>query len=121
MIAVLLLFACAHPTPHNGTPPTGQPLVLGEADANGNPTTLAPAVTDPKALYEGCKARVEGEEKDGECKENADCAVAGCSKEVCVTATAAPSINTLCDQQACFAVLNQCGCVAGRCSWSLKN
>lgn len=100
------------------------PLVLGEADANGNETVLmtapGPASLDPASLYAGCRARVEGEEKAGECTVDADCARAGCSLEVCVPATTAPSVHTMCDVQPCFAVLDVCGCVSGQCTWSLK-
>lgn len=128
MLFLLLTLACAHdpvepkaaePPPPTTTPPA-QPLVLGEADANGNPTVLiAPTQGDPKALYEGCKARVEGETKDGECTTAADCAPAGCSKEVCVPKSA--NVTTMCDVQPCFAVLDSCGCVSGHCEWSLKS
>ena len=124
----LLFLACAHdPAPAPATPArapaAGAPLILGEADANGNETILAPATTpaDPAALYAGCRARVEGAEADGECTADADCARAGCSLEVCVPASIAVNVTTMCDVQPCFAVLDTCGCVSGHCSWSLKH
>lgn len=130
MLSLLLLaLACAHdpveaPPPEPATPstpPSAQPVVFGEADAAGNPTVLiAPTQGgDPKALYEGCRARVEGETKDGECTTAADCAPAGCSKEVCVPKSV--NVTTTCDVQPCFAVLDSCGCNAGHCEWSLKS
>jgi eight-cysteine-cluster-containing protein len=127
MILLSLLWACAHdpveapPAPAEAPTPPVQPLVLGEADANGNPTVLiAPSgETDPKALYAACRERVEGAEKDGECTTDADCAPTGCSREVC--APKSVNVSTACDVQPCFAVLDHCGCVAGHCSWSLKS
>lgn len=134
MWTLLLFLACAHEPapasvpaeganpPATTAPAAGSTLILGEADANGNETVLSPGATttDPAALYAGCRARVEGVETDGECKVDADCARAGCSQEVCVPASVAVNVTTLCDVQPCFAVLDACGCVSGHCSWSLK-
>lgn len=103
---------------------TGADVMLGEADANGNDTILPGSTTvitnDPAALYEMCKARVEGEDKPGECKVDADCSRAGCSKEVCVPTAVAANVNTTCDKQPCFDVLESCGCTAGLCSWTVR-
>lgn len=134
---MLLLWACAHepeagpetkappaePTAVAEKPATTAPVVFGEADAEGKPTVLdlPGAGGDPQSLYAGCKARVEGQETDGECSTDADCARAGCSREVCLPAAQAANVSTTCDVQPCFAVLDHCGCVAGRCSWSLKS
>lgn len=124
------LFACAHgpadPPPAEAPKATAPatpsvPVVLGEADENGNPTVLDPGTTDPAALYAACRERVEGVGRDGECASAADCQPAGCSKEVCVSKTEASNTNTLCDVQPCFAVLDTCGCVDGRCTWSVKS
>ena len=140
MLALLLLFACTagpqEPPPAPAVPPAtavgkspgalptpASTLILGEADANGNETVLSGGATnlgDPAQLYGSCKQRVEGAEAAGECKVDADCARAGCSKEVCVTATLAPTVNTMCDTQPCFAVLDTCGCHEGLCSWTIK-
>lgn len=128
MLALLLALACAHApadsppatTPAATSPAAGStPVVFGEADANGNPTTLIPGTpTDPASLYGACRERVEGAEKDGECTTAADCAPTGCSREVCAPKGA--DLTTTCDVQPCFAVLDQCGCTAGHCTWTLK-
>lgn len=87
-------------------------------------TTAAQAsdapMADPATLYETCRGRVEGPERDGECESDADCATAGCSGEVCATADAVAGLMTTCEVRPCFAALDACGCVEGRCSWSLK-
>ena len=80
-------------------------------------TAPSPAPADPAALYASCRERVEGPEADGECATDADCAAAGCSREVCVSAATAAQIMTACDVEECFAVLSSCGCQAGRCQW----
>ena len=74
----------------------------------------------PAALYAACEGRVEGPEAEGECTADEDCARSGCSQEVCVPKAEAAGLMTPCDVQPCFAVLDQCGCVEGRCRWSLK-
>lgn len=91
------------------------------------PLTVPPPVGDriqpirtPRALYELCHDRLELPEAPGECAADADCAKAGCSGEVCVTAKAAADIATTCDYADCFTVLDTCGCVAGVCAWTLK-
>ncbi len=125
MILALLL-ACAHgpsdAKPSEPPPPTtAPPVVLGEADANGNPTYLGEAPpTDPAALYQSCRERVEGAEADGECTTDLDCTAGGCSGEVCVTVSTAATLNTTCDKLPCFSVLKSCGCSVGRCSWTLN-
>ncbi len=96
------------------------PIMLGEAGPGGEPTVLVPAPTDPTAADLACRQRVEGTSTDGECKVDADCARAGCSQEVCVTATVAPTLNTTCEKLPCFAELDTCGCVSGTCSWTWK-
>lgn len=84
------------------------------------PPPAAVDPTDPAALYGACRARVEGAESPGECTSDADCATAGCSGEVCTTTSAAAGVMTTCEVKACFSVLDRCGCVDGRCGWSLK-
>ncbi|MCB9758691.1 MAG: eight-cysteine-cluster domain-containing protein [Alphaproteobacteria bacterium] len=76
---------------------------------------------DPDEAYTACKARVEGPEADGECTTDADCTATGCSGEVCVPSKVAAELMTTCEVRPCFAVLDACGCHAGRCSWSIKN
>lgn len=136
MSLLLLLVACAHapadaPTPEPApapaatapaapSPPPSAPVVFGEADPNGNPTVLSTPPTDPAGLYAGCKVRVEGTESAGECTTAADCVAAGCSHEVCVAKAKADGLQTTCDTLPCFAVLDQCGCTAGLCTWTLK-
>ncbi|MBW2255419.1 MAG: eight-cysteine-cluster domain-containing protein, partial [Deltaproteobacteria bacterium] len=58
-------------------------------------------------------------EADGECNSDADCASTGCGREVCTTATA--DVMTTCEIRQCFSILDSCGCVKGRCTWSLKD
>ncbi len=69
---------------------------------------------------EGCLARTEGSSAAGECSKDAECAAAGCSHEVCVTAERAPTLVTTCEVLPCFKDLDVCGCHAGVCSWTLK-
>lgn len=96
------------------------PVILGEAGPAGETTVLPTLPADPAAADLACRQRVEGTSTEGECKVDADCARAGCSQEVCVTAAAAPTLNTTCEKLPCFAELNTCGCVAGTCSWTWK-
>ncbi|GDX81573.1 hypothetical protein LBMAG42_33840 [Deltaproteobacteria bacterium] len=103
------------------TAPAPEPVVLGalgEAGPGAELTLMGPA--DPAAADLACRQRVEGTSTDGECKSDADCARAGCSQEVCVSATVAPTLNTTCEKLPCFAELDTCGCVSGTCSWTWK-
>ncbi len=129
---LLLALACAHgPAEKPADPPPPEPappVILGEADAQGNPTVLGdpstPGLTappsDPRALYQSCRERVEGVEADGECTTDVDCTAGGCSGEVCVPVAAAVTLNTTCDKLPCFAVLKSCGCIEGHCSWTVN-
>lgn len=94
-----------------------QPLTLG-----GSPPPDATVQADKSnaELYAECKERVEGREVDGECTTDEDCVAAGCSTEVCMTKANAEGFTTTCDAQPCFEALDTCGCVEGRCSWSVK-
>jgi len=89
-----------------------------DAEAAATPDEI-PATSNASALFEECRTRVEGREKDGECQSDDDCSRAGCSSEVCVTTSLAAEVMTTCEVLPCFAVLDTCGCVEGRCSWSL--
>ena len=73
----------------------------------------------PAGVYAQCVDRVELPEQDGECKSDADCGSGGCSGEMCV-ARSLGAITSTCEVRACFGVLDTCGCVEGKCQWSLK-
>jgi len=109
-----------------GDPAPAPPAALVAAPATpalALPAALPPAALPPAdaaAAYAACRARVEEPEADGECTTDADCAVAGCSGEICTTAAAVGELMSTCEVDPCFAVLDHCGCQAGRCSWSLK-
>lgn len=103
----------ADPSTPVASPPPGEEPAAEPAGGVEGPS--------PASLYAECRDRVEGREKDGECSTDADCAKAGCSGEVCVTAALAPEVMTTCEGRPCFAVLETCGCVEGRCSWSLTD
>ena len=96
----------------------------GGAAASASTAGAVPATTAAsdavQALYASCKDRVELPAGPGECQSDADCARAGCGKEVCTTAKAAPAVMTACDDQPCFQVLDSCGCHDGQCSWTLQ-
>jgi eight-cysteine-cluster-containing protein len=124
---LLLVLACAHgpadPKPSDPPPPpVAPPVILGEADAEGKPTVLGePPPTDPAALYQSCRERVEGKEAEGECTSDLDCTAGGCSGEVCVTVKDAATLSTTCDKLPCFTVLKSCGCISGKCSWTVNS
>ena len=73
----------------------------------------------PASLYAQCRERVEMPEAAGECKTAADCGASGCGGEVCA-ATVHGAIMSTCEVRQCFSVLDTCGCVDGRCVWSLR-
>jgi eight-cysteine-cluster-containing protein len=108
-------------TPPVADPP--EPAVPEAAPTPDAPPLEPPSVTGeptPGLLYERCRDRVEQPEADGECTNDADCASSGCGSEVCTTAAAATDLMTTCEIRQCFSVLDSCGCVKGRCTWSLK-
>ncbi len=115
---VFVLGACGRrPTPPP-EPPSGAPD-LG-AIAPTPPVAAAPAGS-PVELAASCEARTEQPEVAGECTTDADCARAGCSSEVCTAAASAGDVMTTCEVQPCFSVLDTCGCVEGRCRWSIRD
>ncbi len=132
-----LLLSCggAAPPPATVAPPPAEELVAAAPEAppaevptvGDGPSTPVevstdgetPAAPDASALFEECRTRVEGREKDGECQSDEDCSRAGCSGEVCVTTSLAAEVMTTCEVRPCFAILDTCGCVEGRCSWSI--
>ena len=57
---------------------------------------------------------------EAECSTDADCAAAGCSGQICTTATKAADIITTCeyrDEYSCLQYTN-CGCTEGKCNWA---
>jgi eight-cysteine-cluster-containing protein len=112
-----LSWACVSPTVHE-TPPVTEPV----APMPGPIKPLAEApFADPVGMYQRCYDRVELPQADGECTADADCVRAGCSAELCVTRAAAADRSSTCEVLPCFNVLEACGCVAGRCQWSLRD
>jgi len=83
------------------------------------PAPADEAAATPASMYAACRDRVEQPEADGECKTAADCGVSGCGGELCA-AKSHGAIASTCEVRACFSVLDSCGCVEGRCTWSLK-
>lgn len=64
-------------------------------------------------LLNGCQ------QIDVECIQNSDCAPAGCSGQVCVSADKAKDIITTCEfkeEYKCLK-LTSCGCVSNKCQW----
>jgi eight-cysteine-cluster-containing protein len=121
-LVVLAALGCAKDTPRPvPEPPVVAPVPAAPAPAAPEPLAATDAAVTPQALYDACRERVEGVEADAECTTDADCAPVGCSGETCVTVEAGKGMMSTCDVQACFGVLDQCGCVQGRCSWSLKS
>ena len=133
MLTLFLMFSCAkEPAATEASPPPAvqeAPAAEAPAAAEENAAkddkpafmkqTFVDPLKDPAGAYAQCKERVEGPETAGECSTDADCAKAGCSKEVCVSTATAADFNTTCDTQACFRALDSCGCVEGVCSWTL--
>ena len=111
MVALLLAWGC-----NAKNTPTTEPLPEPVEPA---PEPEPPAPETPQTLYAACHDRVELPQADAECESDEDCAKAGCSQEVCTTATQAAEINTICDVQPCFSVLEACGCTEGTCTWTL--
>lgn len=93
--------------------------VTDQAPAPAPESEPAPVPTSAE-LYAECQTRVEGPQKDDECKVDADCAKAGCGQEVCTTAAEAANITTTCEDKLCFKILDTCGCHEGECTWTLK-
>ncbi len=118
MILALLLgcVGSAASPPEPVTPvPVSAPAVTPAA-----PAAPATPIFTPRTVYAACRERVELPEAPAECASDADCAAAGCSKEVCTTRTAGAGLTTTCEVQDCFAVLDTCRCTAGVCAWDLK-
>jgi len=87
----------------------------------GQTVSSDPAPTSGAARYAECKERVELPESGGECAVDDDCAPGGCNLTVCTTTAAVQEgLMTSCDVEPCAEILKECGCVSGRCQWSLK-
>ena len=114
MISVVVGCAKDRP-PAVEAPPTPPPV------AAAPPSTASTEAWTPQTLYATCRDRVEQPEADAECSTDADCAPTGCSSEVCTTAEAGAGMMTTCGIEPCFQILDTCGCIEGRCSWSLKD
>lgn len=106
----LFLLACATEQRVPSPPPQTAPT---------SPVVESPTPQDAASLYNACLQRVEGSEVAGECTVDADCAVAGCSREVCLPAAKAPEVITTCEVLPCFSVLSSCGCKEGLCNWTV--
>jgi eight-cysteine-cluster-containing protein len=115
ILGLLALPACKKPATENVD---GPELAATDPEPAGE-TTPAPPPATPETLYALCEGRVERPEAEGECSTEADCGTAGASSEVCTTAEAASDLMTTAENRRCFAVLDQCGCQAGLCRWSL--
>ncbi len=111
---VLVSMACSPkstaPTPEPAPAPAPAPEPMPEP---------APEVT-PASMYAECQGRVEGPQTDGECSSDDDCVRTGCSNEVCTNKGDAEGLTTTCEVLECFAVLDQCGCSEGTCTWTVK-
>ena len=113
-----LSLACMNPAVKEAPPTPAAPAA--PVDGPIKPLKEAP-FADPVGMYQRCHDRVELPEADGECKADADCTRAGCSAELCVTQASAADRSSTCEVLPCFNVLEACGCVAGRCQWSLRD
>lgn len=123
-LLVVLLVGCGRrATVATGDPPPPELVERSGGADDGSPGpaggSLGPAAT-PQELFASCEGRVEQPEQDGECASDGDCVRAGCSSEVCTSRPSAADIMTTCEILPCFDVLDACGCVQGRCRWSLK-
>lgn len=62
---------------------------------------------------------VDVQDTGAECSSDADCAVGGCSGQVCTTVERAATLVTTCEwkpEYACYR-RTSCGCVNGTCEW----
>jgi len=59
-------------------------------------------------------------DKNVECSTDSDCAPAGCSSQLCVSANKASEIITTCEYREEYSCLKltSCGCVNNKCSWN---
>ena len=62
----------------------------------------------------------KGQSKNAtECASASDCAVGGCSGQVCTTAAKAQGLITTCEYREEYGCmkLTSCGCIQGKCTW----
>ncbi|MBI5798089.1 eight-cysteine-cluster domain-containing protein [Candidatus Woesearchaeota archaeon] len=74
----------------------------------------SPAVVEEKNSSAFC-----GTSSLADCSRNSDCAVGGCSSQICQSASAEPSVST-CEYRDCYdaqAAGVSCGCFSGKCQW----
>ncbi|GDX79705.1 hypothetical protein LBMAG42_15160 [Deltaproteobacteria bacterium] len=107
-----LLLACVHSSA------TDVPEPVGEALAAEAPPLMPPLMVprDP-GFSMPIEARIEGMGSAGECSADAECATAGCSAEVCVSAVRAPDVVTTCEILPIVSELKACTCQEGMCRW----
>ena len=57
-----------------------------------------------------------------ECITDSDCAVGGCSSQVCTTKELAPAVVTTCEYRSEYACLGLagCGCISNKCQWDTE-
>ncbi len=133
-ITILLLAlasACGQPEPgaeggeapveHRVEAPAPPAEAPEPSEAAPEPVNDTPVPPSPQELYEACRDRVEQPQVDGECETDADCVRAGCSQEICTSTEAAADVMSTCEMRPCFEILDACGCVDGRCTWSIKD
>lgn len=133
---LLLVSACVHdPEP---AAPVASPARVGESEEGTAPVATPTAQEEPSTDAERpggflpplpvgpardpgfsmpLGARIEGPTTAGECSADADCAMAGCSHEVCVAAPNAGRIVTTCEVLPAFDDLKACTCQSGECRW----
>jgi eight-cysteine-cluster-containing protein len=107
-----------------GSPALSTPDVAPDL-AHERAPHVAPAVPEPSLItgeqaYSRWHDRLELPEADGECTTNADCAVAGCGGEVCVSGARVAEVVTTCEVLPVFQVLDHCACQRARCAWQIK-
>lgn len=68
-------------------------------------------------LVSGCYNPVA--DKDIECNVDSECAIAGCSSQLCVGADTSSDIITTCEYKEEYSCLKLtgCGCVNNKCAW----
>ena len=71
-------------------------------------------------LINGCYNPVADDNSSGfECNKDSDCALAGCSSQLCVSAEKTSEIMTTCEyreEYSCLKLTN-CGCTDNKCMW----